>query len=503
MGDCDDLTVLYSSLLENLSIDTALLEANEPGRGHIYLMFDSGVTPDRAEEQFVGPAEYVSWRGRLWIPVETTMFGYTFADAWRTGAEEYSRLKPRGLIDEVYVQEWLSKYKPATLPPEQVEMPRNAFLDSLLARDLSFFDERVDQIALGAVTSLDTPQGLYDAGAAYLRANHLEKAMVMFNRALALAPDNVDALNGKGVALTRQGRYEEALAQYRRALRLEENNGVRMNVALTYYLMGERQTADRMFKDVVAADDSYADLFDFLATVGEAQEHYDLAVSYLRQSHLDEAAEQLKQALAEDPNFADAINAMGVVLTRQGRYDEAMQRFDQAVRLDPKQLGYQLNVALVHYLKGDRKEADALYQQIVAQDDSYEGLFDFLADMDSAEENYRIAVGYMRQGEYDRALERLDRALKIAPEMADAYNARGVVLANQGKYDEAFAAFQVAQALAPQSPGVQLNMAIIRYLQGRRHEAAVIYDQLIRKAPSYEGFMDFLRDEAVPGGTRP
>ena len=31
-GDCDDLTVLYASLLENLGIDTAFLESSEPGR---------------------------------------------------------------------------------------------------------------------------------------------------------------------------------------------------------------------------------------------------------------------------------------------------------------------------------------------------------------------------------------------------------------------------------------------------------------------------------------
>ena len=49
IGDCDDLTVLYASLLENLSIDTAFLEANDPGKGHIYLMFDSGYSNDLLE----------------------------------------------------------------------------------------------------------------------------------------------------------------------------------------------------------------------------------------------------------------------------------------------------------------------------------------------------------------------------------------------------------------------------------------------------------------------
>ena len=119
IGDYDDLTVLYASLLENLSIDTAFLEANEPGAGHIYLMFDSGIRPDRAEDFFVSENEYVVWEGRVWIPVETTMYGFKFSDAWRQGVTEYKRLKPRGLINEVYVQKWLQVYKPAVLPPSQ------------------------------------------------------------------------------------------------------------------------------------------------------------------------------------------------------------------------------------------------------------------------------------------------------------------------------------------------------------------------------------------------
>ncbi len=501
VGDCDDLTVLYASLLENLSIDTALLEANEPGRGHIFLMFDSGLTPDDAEDHFVSRSEYVAWAGRIWIPVETTMMGYAFADAWRTGAGEYARLKPNGMIGELYVQEWLARYKPATLAPVRAAVPQNAWMDSLLARDLEFFDQRVDRIALAAVTSLNTPDGLYDAGATYLRMSHLEKALEMFDRALALAPEHADALNGRGVVLTRQGRYEEALACYRRALQQQDDNGVRMNVALTYYLMGERQTADQVYQEVARADDTYAELFDFLAGVGAAQEDYDLAVGYLRQGQLEAAAELLQRALEADPQFADAVNALGVVLTRQGKYQAALERFERAVQLDPQQLGFRLNVALVHYLLGDRQRADALYQQIVAVDDAYAGLFDFLAGLESADENYRVATAYMRQGEFAPALERLDRALEADPKMGEAYNARGVVLANLGRYDEAFSMFEAAAAAGAEQAGVRLNMAIIRYLQGRRQEAAAIYEQVVRMEPSYDGFMDFLREDAGTDGT--
>ncbi len=494
IGDCDDLTVLYASLLENLSIDTAFLEANDPGAGHIYLMFDSRVPLDRAEDYFVTPAEYVEWKGRIWIPVETTMYGFTFADAWRQGVNEYKRLKPRGLIDEVDVQQWMQMYKAPVLPAQDVVLPAQDKVDSLLARDLEFFDRRTDEIALGSAASLDTPDGAYDAGVAYLRADHPEKAAAMFERTLGMRPDHADALNAQGVIATRRGDYNEALEFYRRSLVVDENTGVRMNIALTYYLNGERERADAYFDEVVSLDESYGELFDFLASVGDAEQYYEIGVSYLRQLRLEQALEQFDLAIFADGAFADAQNARGVVLARQGRADEALPAFENAAQLQPDQLGFRLNVALAHHLMGNYESADVLYRQVVSQDDSYAGLYDFLAATETAEESYRIATGYMQQQLWDKAMERLDDALGADPQMATAYNARGVVLTHLGDYDEAFLNFERAEELAPTDAGIRLNMAIVRHLQGRRHEANVIYRQLVDMEPSYEGYLDIFEE---------
>ncbi len=495
IGDCDDLTVLYASLLENLSIDTAFLEANDPGAGHIYLMFDSGIPLDRAEDHFSSPAEYVEWQGRVWIPVETTMYGFTFADAWRQGVGEYKRLKPRDLVDEVYVQKWMQTYKAPVLPAQDIVLPTTDRVDSLLSRDLEFFDRRTDEIALGSVTSLDTPDGAYDAGVAYLRANHLEKAAGMFDRALGMRTSHADALNAQGVIATRLGAYDEALDYYRRSLAVSDDNGVRMNIALTYYLNGEREQADEYFEQVVSLDEGYGELFDFLSSVGDAEQYHEIGVSYLRQLRLDQALEQFDLAIEADAGYADAHNARGVVLARQGRAEDALQAFESAVQLGSDQMGYRLNVALAHHLLGNYDRADVLYRQVVAEDDSYSGLYDFLAATETADESYRIATGYMQQQQWDKALARLDDALAADPRQAAGLNARGVVLTHLGDYDEAFTMFERAEELTPTDAGIRLNMAIVRHLQGRRHEAAVIYRQLVDMEPSYQGYLDFLEEE--------
>ena len=126
--------------------------------------------------------------------------------------------------------------------------------------------------------------------------------------------------------------------------------------------------------------------------------------------------------------------------------------YEKAASIDPSQTGFRLNIALIYYLKGDRDRADALYQQIINEDDAYGGLLDFLAEVESAEELYRIASAYMQQEEYGRALERLDKAIAADPQMGDAYNAKAVVLSHSGQYDEAYALLEEAERLMPRIP---------------------------------------------------
>jgi hypothetical protein len=87
LGDCDDLTSLYNSLLEAASIETGFITTP----GHIYSVFNTGV--DGRQYGSIHPDESmtININGVLWIPVEITMLGTdNFMAAWRRGAEEWN-----------------------------------------------------------------------------------------------------------------------------------------------------------------------------------------------------------------------------------------------------------------------------------------------------------------------------------------------------------------------------------------------------------------------------
>jgi hypothetical protein len=79
-GDCDDLSILFCSLLEALGIESAFVTVP----GHIYIAFNTGVNKG---QQVKGAIEH---EGRLWLPVEITLPRGGFLNAVETGAKEWN-----------------------------------------------------------------------------------------------------------------------------------------------------------------------------------------------------------------------------------------------------------------------------------------------------------------------------------------------------------------------------------------------------------------------------
>jgi len=96
-GDCDDMTVTFSSLLNSIGIATAFVDVIPPGRpdkSHIYLLFDTGLDPKYGGNITENPKRYVVRKNKIgdetiWLPIETTVITKGFSSAWTTGAQEY------------------------------------------------------------------------------------------------------------------------------------------------------------------------------------------------------------------------------------------------------------------------------------------------------------------------------------------------------------------------------------------------------------------------------
>lgn len=93
-GDCDDLSVCYSSLLESIGIETALVDYRTDGNlRHVNLIFNTNLSPQQAYLITENDTKYFirkneSGDDKVWIPIETTSLS-DFETAWTIASEKF------------------------------------------------------------------------------------------------------------------------------------------------------------------------------------------------------------------------------------------------------------------------------------------------------------------------------------------------------------------------------------------------------------------------------
>lgn len=104
-GDCDDLTVLLSSLLESIGIETALVDYRERDDvRHVNLLINTKLSPQQANLITENDTKYFIRKNEfgiaeVWIPIETTSLT-DFDTAWNLGSEIFNdeALTKMGLV---------------------------------------------------------------------------------------------------------------------------------------------------------------------------------------------------------------------------------------------------------------------------------------------------------------------------------------------------------------------------------------------------------------------
>lgn len=111
-GDCDDLSILVCSLFEAVGIDTAFITVP----GHIFMAFDSGLTPEQALMSFRNTTEFIFDKDKVWIPLEITLSDEGFFKACRYGAREWNTSASQGTAALYRMSDSWKIYQPISVP---------------------------------------------------------------------------------------------------------------------------------------------------------------------------------------------------------------------------------------------------------------------------------------------------------------------------------------------------------------------------------------------------
>ncbi len=349
---------------------------------------------------------------------------------------------------------------PAVAPTEDYDASDN--LDALRALGYAGEDEGP---APDEESSPEIHNGL---GRVLLREGQLERALEEFERALALDPNNAEALLNIGAIHQAWGRTQQAEHFAERALQADPSStGALAQLGSIRRDQGDLGEALRLHRLALAIDDSqpalYLGLGDVLHRAGRFEEaeaafrevlaldpdsfqaRYNLGVTLAAAGRVDEAIASLEEALAAAPTHPDAPlahNNLGAILLDRDELDAALEHFEAAVAASGTHVESRYNAALIHLERGRLDEATALLSEAAELQPNHHavnlrlGLAHLAALRD--EEAYRclllvrrlypedwaatvgLAVVHARAGDAGTALTLADEALAAGGEDARA-----------------------------------------------------------------------------------
>ncbi len=269
VGDCDDLSILYSALLETSGIQAAFLTTP----GHIFVAFNLGMDHKTAKATFASPDDLLLREdGSAWLPVEITRVRDGFLRAWREGAQEWRASSGAGNAEFVPLLAAWQKFpavdtgrvlQGSTVNPDptRVFQAYSMALTQFYKRD---FEPRIAEVQASLRDKPGDPKLLNRLGVLYARFGMNREARAQFEQIVTGGREAVPAaLINLGNLAYLEGSYQDAYDFYAKALEMVPESPVALlGLARAAYELGRNTDAkdayDRLMKSAPKVAEEYA-----------------------------------------------------------------------------------------------------------------------------------------------------------------------------------------------------------------------------------------------------
>ena len=334
----------------------------------------------------------------------------------------------------------------------------------------------------------------------------LPSALVHLQRAVALRPDSAEAHYNLGVALWYSGTKDRAISELQESVRLDPAAGpshaflgtalretgdlpgarlslqraiallpptsaIYIDLGIAYLRSGDLDKALGQFEAGLNApapslpkpdwDTAIAALRNALAAnSGRAEAHNMLGLLLGRKgAGTNEVAAEFREAARLRPNFAEAQNNLGLVLTQVDEDEGAMAAFREAIRIRPNYADAHANLGAA-LIPTDGEQAIRELEKAVALEPS------------SVKAQFNLATAYGASPKYGSAkqIELLRKVIAMSPTFGRAHLTLGKALLQDGKVPEAISELQEAARLDPQSGEAHYQLGLAMARAGRKDE---------------------------------
>ncbi len=199
---------------------------------------------------------------------------------------------------------------------------------------------------------------------------------------------------------------------------------------------------------------------------------------------IEEAIKHFQRAVEQDPNFALAHCALGGchmqrVLKGAGTSDDlarAREALERGLALDSRIVEARNYMVFVNLAQGEKQKARKLIADLRLEAPNNAGVYFVSGVLDRLD------------GEYEKALQSFDRALRLNPGEGVAISwSRARIFMYQGRYDDALLELDRGAAIEPNHPMIKVFRAQVLSLRGDSAAACELLREVLFNHPDMDG----------------
>jgi len=402
-------------------------------------------------------------RSRVVVLAATTMLCVGAASAmssWiaqqQSSSSETSSSKPHSKIHHVTVAEEEGPPPELTHAEELIQKRNFAPAEPLLQKvveenpanyaawfDLGFVESRLDKLneSIAAYRNSvkakpDVFESNLNLGVQLAKANHPDAEMFLRDATRLTPTDHTaESLARAWLSLGQvleKTKPDEALAAYQKAAILQPKDPeAHLDAGRLFERRNKFADAEEEYKAALALNpdkDSRADAITGLANI------------YMTGRRFPEAEEYLRKLVAARPNDGAARIQLGRVLAAEEKNDDAITELEAGAKLVPADVAQQRELAELYFKTGKAVLAEASYRALLA------------TQPNDAELHDELGKALLHQKKFPEAQQEFLTAVKLKPDMAEAYGDLAFAASENKDYPLTIKALDMRAKALPEIP---------------------------------------------------
>ncbi|MBN1970861.1 MAG: tetratricopeptide repeat protein [Candidatus Delongbacteria bacterium] len=372
-------------------------------------------------------------------------------------------------------------------------------------------------------------------GLCYTNILEFKNAVDDFDKVLDTDPSNCEALLNRGLAHLNTGNLQKGIIDLENYLKSNDDTKVKLQLANAFYENKEFDKAKIYYEELLESYNNNFSIHQNLAeclsiekNFSESIKHLDKAIQIGEKSKIDKeilsnlilqkaivylnsgndkkAFEEFKKAenltedksnvyvsrgvhyfkiedynnaisdfnhvLESDPNNIDVLEKLFISEKKLDHTENALDLCDKILKIDNNKAEFTLHKANLYFSKKDYSNASLSYS-------------DYHSKIEGTSESYlNSSISYFENGEYNKSLEEIGKAINLDKNCSNLYLARTKIYNKLNDFDNMLKDYRTALDLDPENSIALKNYGNILFYSGNLIEASIVFKKLVKIDPA-------------------